>query len=98
MLGAAHSAANPLTAHQGITHGHAVGIMLLHVILAAALSRLSHRGHHVQHVISQLHAHSATTNATTHFYTAALVDHFDLDRIVPQYEAHYNRVVDAVRV
>ncbi len=33
MLGAAHSAANPLTAHFGIPHGHAVGLMLPHVIL-----------------------------------------------------------------
>src|SRR5213594_832311 len=32
MLGAAHAAANPLTAHYGIVHGEAVGIMLPHVI------------------------------------------------------------------
>ena len=32
MLGAAHSAANPLTAHFNIVHGRAVGIMLPHVI------------------------------------------------------------------
>ena len=32
MLGAAHSCANPLTAHHGITHGVAVGLMLPHVI------------------------------------------------------------------
>lgn len=32
MLGAAHSAANPLTAHYGIVHGWAVGIMLPHVV------------------------------------------------------------------
>jgi len=32
MLGAAHACANPLTAHYGITHGVAVGIMLPHVI------------------------------------------------------------------
>ena len=32
MLGAAHSAANPLTAHFGLVHGHAVGLMLPHVI------------------------------------------------------------------
>jgi alcohol dehydrogenase len=32
MLGAAHSAANPLTALCGIVHGHAVGVMLPHVI------------------------------------------------------------------
>jgi alcohol dehydrogenase len=32
MLGAAHAAANPLTAHYGIVHGQAVGLMLPHVI------------------------------------------------------------------
>jgi alcohol dehydrogenase len=32
MLGAAHSCANPLTANFHIVHGHAVGMMLPHVI------------------------------------------------------------------
>jgi alcohol dehydrogenase len=32
MLGAAHSAANPLTAHYGIVHGQAVGLMLPAVV------------------------------------------------------------------
>ena len=32
MLGAAHSAANPLTAHYGIVHGQAVGMMLPSVV------------------------------------------------------------------
>lgn len=32
MLGAAHAAANPLTAHFGTIHGHAVGAMLPHVV------------------------------------------------------------------
>ena len=32
MLGAAHAAANPLTAHYDIIHGQAVGIMLPHVV------------------------------------------------------------------
>lgn len=32
MLGAAHSAANPLTAHFDVVHGTAVGIMLPHVV------------------------------------------------------------------
>lgn len=32
MLGAAHAAANPLTAHFGVVHGHAVGLMLPHVV------------------------------------------------------------------
>jgi len=32
MLGAAHAAANPLTARLGTVHGHAVGLMLPHVV------------------------------------------------------------------
>jgi alcohol dehydrogenase len=32
MLGAAHAAANPLTAHFGVVHGQAVGVMLPHVV------------------------------------------------------------------
>jgi alcohol dehydrogenase len=32
MLGAAHSAANPLTAHFGTVHGEAVGLLLPHVV------------------------------------------------------------------
>jgi len=32
MLGVCHSCANPLTAHYGITHGTAIGMMLPHVI------------------------------------------------------------------
>ena len=32
MLGAAHAAANPLTARHGLVHGHAVGLMLPHVV------------------------------------------------------------------
>jgi alcohol dehydrogenase len=32
MLGACHAGANPLTAHYGITHGIAIGILLPHVI------------------------------------------------------------------
>lgn len=32
MLGCAHACANPLTAHYGVTHGIAVGVMLPHVV------------------------------------------------------------------
>src|SRR5437764_14536495 len=32
MLGAAHALANPLTAHYGITHGVAIGLVLPHVV------------------------------------------------------------------
>ena len=42
MLGACHACANPLTAHYGITHGMAIGILLPHVIRfnAAAVAPL----------------------------------------------------------
>jgi alcohol dehydrogenase len=39
MLGAAHSAANPLTAHFGTPHGRAVGLMLPHVVRFNAADR-----------------------------------------------------------
>lgn len=42
MLGAAHSAANPLTAHFGIVHGQAVGLMLPAVIAFNARDPQSH--------------------------------------------------------
>lgn len=51
MLGAAHSCANPLTAHYGITHGVAVAVMLPHVIrfnAAAAAGLYSDLAHDVQ--------------------------------------------------
>ncbi len=32
MLGAAHAAANPLTAHFNVVHGHAVGVILPHIV------------------------------------------------------------------
>lgn len=41
MLGAAHSAANPLTAHFGIVHGQAVGLMLPHVVRLNATEETS---------------------------------------------------------
>ncbi len=42
MLGACHACANPLTAHYGLTHGVAIGIVLPHVIRfnAAVVGRL----------------------------------------------------------
>ena len=42
MLGAAHSAANPLTAHFGIVHGQAVGLMIPAVIAFNARDPLAH--------------------------------------------------------
>src|SRR5581483_3516526 len=42
MLGACHALANPLTAHYGLTHGVAIGVLLPHVIRfnAAAVGAL----------------------------------------------------------
>ena len=45
MLGAAHSAANPLTAHYDIVHGQAVGMMLPHVIRFNAENEAARRGY-----------------------------------------------------
>ena len=42
MLGAAHSAANPLTAHYGVAHGQAVGLMLPAVIAFNAHDNEAH--------------------------------------------------------
>ncbi|MGV3771754.1 MAG: iron-containing alcohol dehydrogenase [Verrucomicrobiales bacterium] len=45
MLGAAHSAANPLTAHFDIVHGQAVGMMLPHVIRFNAKDPVARRAY-----------------------------------------------------
>jgi len=53
MLGAAHSAANPLTAHYGTPHGQAVGVMLPQVVrfnaqepaAAQAYAEMAHAAH-----------------------------------------------------
>jgi len=42
MLGAAHSAANPLTAHFGVVHGQAVGLMLPAIVAFNAHDPLAH--------------------------------------------------------
>jgi len=42
MLGAAHSAANPLTAHFGIVHGQAVGLMLPAIVAFNSRDPLAH--------------------------------------------------------
>lgn len=45
MLGAAHAAANPLTAHFGVVHGQAVGMMLPHVIRFNAVDEQARLGY-----------------------------------------------------
>ena len=48
MLGAAHSAANPLTAHFGVAHGQAVGVMLPAVMRFNAEEPEAH-AHYLEH-------------------------------------------------
>jgi alcohol dehydrogenase len=48
MLGAAHSAANPLTAHFNVVHGIAVGVMLPHVV------RFNAKDAHARHAYAEL--------------------------------------------
>jgi alcohol dehydrogenase len=45
MLGACHALANPLTAHYGLTHGIAIGVMLPHVIRFNAVTAGTLYGH-----------------------------------------------------
>jgi alcohol dehydrogenase len=45
MLGGAHASANPLTARFDVVHGHAVGIMLPHVMRFNAHDSDAHRGY-----------------------------------------------------
>jgi alcohol dehydrogenase len=45
MLGAAHACANPLTAHFGVAHGEAVGLMLPHVVRCNAADPAARRAY-----------------------------------------------------
>jgi alcohol dehydrogenase len=45
MLGAAHAAANPLTAHFGVVHGAAVGLLLPHVVRYNAIEPSAQAGY-----------------------------------------------------
>jgi len=60
MLGAAHAAANPLTAHCGIVHGQAVGLMLPAVI------RYNAEEHAARSIYAELAATLETVGAHRH--------------------------------
>ena len=60
MLGAAHAAANPLTAHYGIVHGQAVGLMLPAVI------RYNAEEHAARSIYAELAATLETGGAQRH--------------------------------
>jgi len=74
MLGAAHSAANPLTARFGIVHGHAVGLMLPHVVRFNSLDTPAAR------IYAELSwaAHLATPSEATEAAAGRLADRLGL--------------------
>lgn len=67
MLGVCHSCANPLTAHYGITHGVAIGLMLPHVIRFNAAA--------VEHLYAELIGDRVPRNGRS--ASAALADRID---------------------
>lgn len=54
MLGAAHSAANPLTAHFGIVHGQAVGLMLPAIVAFNSRDPLASERYHELSVAAEI--------------------------------------------
>jgi len=66
MLGACHACANPLTAHYGLTHGIAIGILLPHVIRFNAPA--------VSSLYGELVHHAGLTNGTPQIAAEILAD------------------------
>ena len=83
MLGAAHSAANPLTAHFSIIHGQAVGLMLPHVVRFNAVEPETARGY-------EAIADSAETLATQ---LEALLKHAGLNRSLTELGANREMIL-----
>jgi alcohol dehydrogenase len=73
MLGAAHAAANPLTARYGVVHGQAVGLML------PAVVRFNSENPDVREVYSQLAAQAGLVHPASdpRVASAALADYLD---------------------
>lgn len=100
MLGAAHSAANPLTAHFGIVHGHAVGLMLPHVIRFNAEDRAAVQTYDELAHLAQVAPDSKTTADGAALLTnrlAALMDLAGLSRSLDSYgvkERHLPRLAE----
>jgi alcohol dehydrogenase len=77
MLGAAHSAANPLTAHFNIVHGQAVGLML------PAVVRYNSADPAARHAYAELAAAAALNGSGTDIEAAQ-------ETLVPRLEALLN--------
>jgi alcohol dehydrogenase len=78
MLGAAHAAANPLTAHFGVVHGHAVGLMLPHVMRFNARDSVVARAYAELAGMAQLPLPSEAPEAAAEHLAARLESLLDL--------------------
>ena len=78
MLGAAHAAANPLTAHFGVVHGHAVGMMLPHVVRFNAREDAAARSYAEAACSAQLKSPSAAPEAAAEHLAQRLESLLDL--------------------
>jgi len=78
MLGAAHAAANPLTAHFGVVHGHAVGLMLPHVVRFNAREPAAARAYAEVACAARLALPSETSEAATEHLAGHLESLLDL--------------------
>jgi alcohol dehydrogenase len=86
MLGAAHAAANPLTAHFGVVHGQAVGMMLPHVVRLNAREPAAARAYAEVACAAQLALPSEAPEAAAERLAAHLESLLDL--------AHLSRTLD----
>ena len=81
MLGAAHAAANPLTAHFGVVHGQAVGMMLPHVVRFNAWDPIAARAYAETACAAQLAVPSQSPEAAAGQLAARLESLLDLARL-----------------
>lgn len=74
MLGVCHSCANPLTAHYGITHGVAIGVMLPHVI----------RFNAADHAVAKLYSHMGQSGESLANRVVELLAHAGLPKTLKE--------------
>ena len=81
MLGAAHSAANPLTAHFGTVHGKAVGLMLPHIVRFNAADPAAAEAYRELALIAEICSSSDSPAAAAEKLAAHLEHLLDLARL-----------------
>jgi alcohol dehydrogenase len=81
MLGAAHSAANPLTAHFGTAHGRAVGLMLPHIVRFNAKEPVAAEGYQELAMMAGICSSSDSAPAASERLAAHLEQLLDLAKL-----------------